>query len=190
MSVSWFQLEHGVDFLAKHCINGRNTCGSHTKKCDKKDVNLITPKISQEDVTITADTEKQLPIRLSGVLLNSSLCKIVHLGITFKSVEDAFEATKYYYKHEDLSVTRSLCLHVSDIAVGRKYNGFDRMHLPVRPDWYDVRENFLFDLLEQKFAFANTDAYCTLLNTGDADLISGDNLTARVLMMVRTKLFG
>ncbi len=203
-------------FSAKYYINGRYTCGNHTPKNDRTDSNLIgntNATVAQEDffskcnsyacnnddnnldrpvATSNAKLRPRVPctLVLSGVILNSAPCIIQHLGLTFRSAEDAFEASIYYYEHKSPAINHRLCQYVGVIVAGNvTASDFGREWLPIRPDWNIVKERFLFDILENKFTFASMEARGALFETGTAELASHDNITAKVLMLVRTSIF-
>jgi hypothetical protein len=186
--------------LAKYCYNDKLTCYNHTPKCAKSPGNLIVPQeTSEEPVVHRMRQRKREIIPITGALLNDFPCKVVYFGISFKSAEDAFEATKYYYKHSDPIINEYLYQRVCDIVNHRNDTIFEaKGETPIRHDWHELKERFLFDILEAKFIPSNATAYEELVNTMDHELVAPDNdisytnctLLPRVLMMVRSKLFG
>jgi ribA/ribD-fused uncharacterized protein len=85
-------------------------------------------------------------------------------GLRFKSVEAAFQAAKT----TDLAIKKSMqsLNPVQAKKLGRR--------LQLRPDWHEVKEEVMLDLLRIKFAPGSELASC-LLGTGDQLLVEGNS---------------
>lgn len=195
---------------ATYDIDGELVCGVHVGK-RKDDKYLIKNKT--KNATTAAEVEETVT-ELRGILLNSAVYPINYRGITFKTVEAAYQAMKFYYLHEDPIVNQLLIEHVYAITKARdmievRKLGHSRS-LPIRPDWhtrdpssiYSTRDLFMFDILEQKFA-PNTQPACELMATGDRELVDnsnngkywcngsnghGHNKVGELLLMIRVRL--
>ena len=126
-------------------------------------------------------------------LSNFWRCDVTHDGITYSSVEHAYQAAKTldFQDRWDLSQ-----LPTPGLA---KKAGRD---LVLRLDWMQVRERVMSELLVQKF-LVHTDLKKKLLDTGDAPLVEentwgdtfwgvckgqGENHLGILLMGVRARL--
>ena len=97
-------------------------------------------------------------------LSNFYPCTITFMDITYPSVEHAFQASKTL----DMNVVEEIAKAPTPgkaKKMGRK--------VKLRFDWEDVKEVFMFLLLQKKFAIPKLQR--KLLATGDAELVEGNN---------------
>jgi len=97
-------------------------------------------------------------------LSNFSPAEVVLDGVTYPTVENAFQAAKTLNAEERLIFQN--CSPNYAKTTGRAL-------AQLRPDWNDVREDVMRDLLKQKFAPGSSYAK-SLLSTGDAFLCEGN----------------
>ncbi len=95
-------------------------------------------------------------------LSNFYYAPIIHMGMKFKSNEAAFQAAKcpqMACKFQSLNPSEAKRL-------GRR--------IELREDWEQVKDNIMYQICKEKF-FQNPDLGRLLLETGDAELIEGNN---------------
>ena len=97
-------------------------------------------------------------------LSNFARCNVTYNGRTYRTVEHAFQAAKSLDEKE-----QKIFLFVSDPAEAKKWG--KQVHL--RPDWEQVKEAIMKELLRQKFS--NVEYKTKLLATNNAKLIEGNN---------------
>lgn len=97
-------------------------------------------------------------------LSNAYPVKVTLDGLTFPSVENAYQAAK------TLDVEKRLQFTVCTATYARKLG----TQLPRRPDWEQIREDILYKLLKQKFQ-KGTPLAQQLVKTGDAYLCDINN---------------
>jgi ribA/ribD-fused uncharacterized protein len=95
----------------------------------------------------------------------------------FSTVEHAFQAAKTDDSDERRMIQLAP-LPARAKQVGRKVS--------LRPDWEDVKYDIMHDLVQQKFT-RHADLRQMLLDTGDADLIEGNNWNDRTWGMTKSK---
>lgn len=128
-------------------------------------------------------------------LSNFYLCEITVAGITYPSVEHAFQSMKTFNEVEKLRIKN--CLTPSDA----KFLG---KRVKMRPDWDLVKDQVMYDLVKQKFS-RHERLKERLLETGETYLIEGNrwndtywgvcrgvgkNKLGVILMRVRKELAG
>ena len=96
-------------------------------------------------------------------LSNFQKCMVEFEGITYPSVEHAFQAAKTLDRDERLKFTKGSPVTVK--GMGRR--------LKLRSDWEDVKDSVMYICLKSKFQ--NPEMRKKLLDTGDAVLIEGNN---------------
>lgn len=96
-------------------------------------------------------------------LSNFSESPVVMAGMTYPTVENAFQAAKTLNKELRVQFTR--CSPNYAKCLGRRVD--------LRPDWEDVKDSVMFSLLEQKFAFG-TPLANALIRTQGAYLCEGN----------------
>lgn len=121
-----------------------------------------------------------------GVLMN---------GIKYKTVEHAFQASKTVD-----SVQRKVIARFPKAGQAKRYG---RTRVTLREDWESVKDRLMLELVRQKFK--NPELKKKLLDTGDAELIEGNdwgdtywgkfagvgqNKLGKILMKVRKELKG
>lgn len=126
-------------------------------------------------------------------LSNFYPCTIAYEGITYKSLEHAYQAAKSLLPAEREKIRRC------PTAAIAKRKG---RHVTLRPDWEAVKFDIMRDLLRQKFT-GDFVLRCSLISTGDAELIEtnswgdrvwgvcggkGENWLGKLLMEVRAEL--
>jgi ribA/ribD-fused uncharacterized protein len=123
---------------------------------DIKEVfDLIEQEMKKQITSFSGDYE---------FLSNFYESKITYEGITYPTLEHAFQAAKTLDKNERLEVSKQMTPGEAK-HMGRK------LHL--RPDWEDIKIDVMEELLAMKFVYAST--LCDLLvKTGDAELIEGN----------------
>ena len=96
-------------------------------------------------------------------LSNFEKCTIEFEGLTYPSVEHAFQAAKTLDTDKRLSFTKGSpgCAK----RMGRR--------LELRPDWEEIKDSVMYACLKSKFQ--NDDMRKKLIATGDAVLIEGNN---------------
>ena len=97
-------------------------------------------------------------------LSNFYKCSVVYDGMSFPSVEHAFQAAK----NPD-SDYRKRVAGTASPAVAKRLG----RSVELRPDWEDVKDSIMLELLYSKFS--DPDLREKLINTGDAELIEGNN---------------
>ena len=97
-------------------------------------------------------------------LSNFAPCKVVYNGRTYRTVEHAFQAAKSLDVSE-----QKIFLFVGEPSEAKKWGR--QIHL--RPDWEQVKEGIMKDLLKQKFNNLNYKE--KLLATDNSTLIEGNN---------------
>lgn len=127
-------------------------------------------------------------------LSNFSLSLVRYEGVTFPTVENAFQAAK----HAEPTI-EWLELMSQVTASEAKIKG---RRCPLREDWEEVKESIMLDLLRQKFR-THRYSHDVLLGTRDAELIEtntwndkewgvcngeGKNKLGKLLMRVRAEL--
>ncbi len=125
-------------------------------------------------------------------LSNFWLVDVVLDGITYPSVENAYQAAKCLYE-EDRERFRT-CAPGYAKKLGRK--------IVIRDDWMDIRVTVMRALLAQKFT-PDTELAKSLLDTGDRELVEGntwgdrfwgvcygqgENVLGKLLMEIRAEL--
>lgn len=105
-------------------------------------------------------------------LSNFKKCEVEFEGITYPSVEHAFQAAKTLDCEERLKFTKGSPVTVK--GMGRR--------LKLRSDWEDVKDSVMHTCLKSKFQ--NPELREKLLATGDAVLIEGNNHGDRYWGMV------
>lgn len=125
-------------------------------------------------------------------LSNFTPCKVTYNGRTYRTVEHAFQAAKSLDEME-----QKIFLFVSDPAEAKRWGR--QVHL--RPDWEQVKDNIMKDLLKQKFS--QEPFKSQLLATGNIKLVEGNtwndtywgickgrglNMLGTLLMEVRSEL--
>ena len=96
-------------------------------------------------------------------LSNFQKCVVKFEGITYPSVEHAFQAAKTLDYDERLKFTKGSPVIVK--GMGRR--------LKLRSNWEDVKDSVMYICLKSKFQ--NPEMRKKLLDTGDAVLIEGNN---------------
>lgn len=97
------------------------------------------------------------------VFSNFHPCPVTYEGILFPSVETAFQAAK------TLDMTERKKIAGMYPGAAKKYG----RTLALRPDWEQVKQTVMLDLLKQKFAPGTQNA-AILLATGDALIEEGN----------------
>ena len=127
-------------------------------------------------------------------LSNFHIAPVRYNGLYYPSSEAAYQAAKCRTEEE----RRAFCSYSPSEA---KYYG---QMVKLRPDWEDVKEQVMEDIVRAKFT-QNQYLGDWLLNTGDAELIEGNNwgdttwgvdirtkkgknLLGKILMKVRAEL--
>ena len=105
-------------------------------------------------------------------LSNFQKCEVEFEGITFPSVEHAFQAAKTLDPDERLKFTKGSPVIVR--GMGRR--------LKLRSDWEEIKDSVMYACLKSKFQ--NPEMRKKLLDTGDAVLIEGNNHGDRYWGMV------
>ena len=105
-------------------------------------------------------------------LSNFHKCEVEFEGVTYPSVEHAFQAAKTLDYDERLKFTKGSPVTVK--GMGRR--------LKLRSDWEDVKDDVMYACLKSKFQ--NPEIRKKLLDTGDAVLIEGNNHGDRYWGMV------
>lgn len=113
-------------------------------------------------------------------------------GVTYPSVEHAYQASKTYPEHRELFHT---CTAGQAKRLGRQ--------VEMRPEFQDKKVHIMDQLIKQKFAFGTELAEC-LLDTGNAYIMEGNhwgdtfwgvchgkgqNFLGRLIMDQRDRLF-
>ena len=101
-------------------------------------------------------------------LSNFHLCDISFEGLTYGSVEAAFQAAKI--KMDTPSMTNELREPFVYMTPSKAKRAGRRCTL--RPDWEEVKDGVMLDILRYKFT-QHPDLAAKLLATGDAELIEG-----------------
>lgn len=96
-------------------------------------------------------------------LSNFHITPILYEGVTYPSVEHAFQAAKTLNKAERMSILKAFSPGVTK-RIGKTVS--------LRDDWESVKVNIMRDLLEIKFS--DPDLREKLLSTKDARLIEGN----------------
>lgn len=124
-------------------------------------------------------------------LSNFWQCKITYEGLTYSSVENAYQAAKTVIQEERLPFLNVHAVRAK--RLGKK--------LTLRPDWENVKLDVMLDLLRLKFA--HEELKKKLLDTGEEYLEetnnwydfywgvcngNGENHLGRLLMQVREEL--
>ena len=99
-----------------------------------------------------------------GFLSNFHKCSVEFEGMTYPSVEHAFQAAKNP-DPEYRSLIASVSSPVTAKRMGKKTQ--------LRPDWEEVKEGIMLELLKSKFS--DPALRDKLLATGDAELVEGNN---------------
>ena len=92
----------------------------------------------------------------------ASPSQVYYEGRTYGSVEAAFHAQK--------SPERAFKFTSMDSSQAKKYG----RRVPLRPDWEDVKDNIMYELVRYKF-FEDPRLGEQLLGTGNAELIEGNS---------------
>lgn len=124
-------------------------------------------------------------------LSNFWSCFVKYEGVTYPSVENAYQAAKMEYEGDKI---RFIDIKASEAKkLGRV--------LPMRSDWDSIKLDIMYDLVKQKFSVEPLDHF--LLNTGDQELQEGNwwgdtywgtvngvgfNYLGKILMRVRKEL--
>lgn len=105
-----------------------------------------------------------------GFLSNFYPCDIEALGMTFASVEHAYQASKCFnlsdMKKFSLDAEKPLSAGAAK-RLGKK--------IEIRHDWLVIKEDVMCRFLMQKFSSKNPIVRRQLIDTGDAVLIEGNN---------------
>ena len=89
--------------------------------------------------------------------------KIVYKGITFPTVEHAFQAAKSLSEEEQAAISIAKTPSIAK-RLGRK--------VLLRPDWEEIKEKVMYECVKEKFK--NPVLRIKLLNTYPAELIEGN----------------
>lgn len=100
---------------------------------------------------------------LYSFLSNFTPATVLFEGLTYPTVENAFQAAKTLDKELRLQFVR--CTPNYAKRLGRQVD--------LRPDWERIKDSVMFDLLKQKFA-PDTSFARSLLATGDMYLCEGN----------------
>lgn len=138
-------------------------------------------------------------------LSNFYICDFVYKDIQWNSSEAAFQAQKTTNEVAQMKISH-MSPSDSKKACGRY--GLKDFKIVLRPDWEDVKDNYMYEILVEKFS-QNQDLKEKLLATGDAYLeegtmwhdnywgnchcskcssIPGKNMLGKTLMKVRETL--
>lgn len=90
---------------------------------------------------------------------------IEYEGVMYTSVEAAFQSAKTFDMETRKRIARYSPMDAK--RAGRK--------LQLRPDWENVKEDIMYELLKKKFQNDGLGYRTKLLATGDAELIEGNN---------------
>ena len=93
---------------------------------------------------------------------------ITYEGLTYPSVENAFQATKF--RGETPEETLQVRSQFLDITPGKAKRLGRKVKL--RPDWDIIKDNVMFLLVEQKFS--HPELALKLLETGDNFIVEGN----------------
>lgn len=96
-------------------------------------------------------------------LSNFWYVKVILDGVTYKSVEHAFQAAKTVYEEE-----REIIRNANTPSDAKKLG----KNVRIRPDWENAKRVIMLDLLRQKFSIPTLKA--KLLATSNATLIEGN----------------
>ena len=99
-----------------------------------------------------------------GFLSNFHKCKVEFEGMTYPSVEHAFQAAK----NPDPEYRRSIAAVGSPVTAKRMGK-----KTALRADWEEVKEGIMYELLKSKFS--DSELRDKLITTGNAKLIEGNN---------------
>lgn len=99
-----------------------------------------------------------------GFLSNFHKCSVEFEGMTYPSVEHAFQAAKNP-DPEYRSLIASVSSPVTAKRMGKK--------TALRPDWEEVKDGIMYKLLKSKFS--DPELRVKLIATGDAELTDGNN---------------
>jgi len=94
-------------------------------------------------------------------------CQVIFEGITFPSVENAYQAAKTTLKHRDQFVS---CTAGQAKRLGRIVD--------IRPEWQSVKLEVMKGLIEQKFSKGSS-LGVKLLSTGTCLIVEGNNWNDR-----------
>lgn len=190
---------------AVYMYRGEPLCGTHCRQTEYPDRDNYLIR-NNSKTSNTSDSEKKV---LSGKLLNSAKTAVPYQDMKFPCAEAAYQAAKFYYKHEDPETHRLLMWRVYDIMKASDTDEIIKLghlkDLPIRPDWnlregdelYSTKDCIMFKILEDKFS---GDLRKELMDTGDLELISrgggeywstgangrGRNRLGDTLMLIRT----
>jgi len=194
---------------AVYMYNGDALCGTHCREseCPNRNNFLIGDKSN------TSKTSNEEKMYLSGKLLNSAKVSVPYQELNFRCAEAAYQAAKFYYKHEEPEIHRLLMWRVYDIMKAGDNDDIIKLghlkDLPIRPDWnlrvaddlYSTKDCIMFKILEDKFS---RDLRKELIDTRELELISrgggeywstgangrGKNRLGDTLMLIRADLSG
>lgn len=99
-----------------------------------------------------------------GFLSNFHKCRVEFKGMTYPSVEHAFQAAK----NPDPEYRNSVAAVGSPVTAKRMGK-----KTALRPDWEEVKEGVMYELLLSKFS--DPVLRDKLITTGSAELIEGNN---------------
>lgn len=108
--------------------------------------------------------DRFFPNTLNYIYSNFYPCTIRYDGLTFSSVEHAYQA----FKSTDLDVRK--LIQACPTAASAKKQGRE---IKMREDWNEIKFQIMEQLIEQKFA-PNNALSKQLLSTGNAELIEGN----------------
>lgn len=91
-------------------------------------------------------------------------CRVGFAGMTYPSVEHAFQAAK----NPDPEYRRSIADVASPVTAKRM-----EKKTALRPDWEEVKDGIMYELLKSKFS--DPGLRDKLIATGSAELIEGNN---------------
>ncbi len=100
----------------------------------------------------------------NSFLSNFYKCAVVFEGVTYPSVEHAFQAAK----NPDTGYREGVAAVASPVMAKRMGR-----RTALRPDWEEVKDGIMYELLLPKFS--DPGLRDKLIATGDADLIEGNN---------------
>lgn len=109
-----------------------------------------------------------------GFLSNFYIHPITFLGVTYPSLEHAYQAAK------TLDLEQRRIILAAPTPGQAKYLGSPRGIVTLRPDWMKIRDQIMRDLEEQKYpsalqtAHPGWDLTARLLDTGEAELVEGN----------------
>jgi hypothetical protein len=190
-------------YKASYLYAGEYRCGTHMPRAERGNpAHQIKGQEPARSIQVPVISDKH---EVSSSLTCTHVFEFRYKGIIFRTIQAAYEAMKFYYKHGNMETNVKLLEHVRKISKETDYFIVKQLgnetKLPIRHDWngnerFNLRDRFMFDILSTKIAMcrsasielAESDDKILFDNSCGGSYWSGDgNRYGEFLMMIRSE---